>query len=134
MSIGNTAAALFLLDQFTEPFEFIERIKEIALTFNQLTEDDKRKLSKWLKITLDDGMKEIVQGDMDELLLSSERELDIMTANFVKSMKKTIEDEKLETLVEVATNLLDILDDETIAKKTGLDIDCIKKLREEFTS
>lgn len=132
LSIGNTAAALFLLDQFTEPFEFIERIKEIALTFNELTEDDKRKLSKWLKITLDDGIKEFVQGDMDELLLSSQRELDIMTANFVKSMKKTIEDEKLEAIIEIATNLLDVLDDEMIAKKTGLEIGVIKKLREEI--
>ncbi|MEY8254293.1 hypothetical protein [Clostridium perfringens] len=38
---------------------------------------------------------------------------------------------KEETKLELAGNLLDILDDETIAVKTGLSIDVVKKLREE---
>lgn len=33
--------------------------------------------------------------------------------------------------LEIAKNLLDILDDETISIKTGLDIDIVKKLRFE---
>ncbi|WP_346897439.1 hypothetical protein [Clostridium sp. UBA7503] len=33
----------------------------IELNFNKLTEDDKRKLSKWLRVTLDDGVKEKVK-------------------------------------------------------------------------
>jgi hypothetical protein len=37
--------------------------------------------------------------------------------------------EKIEGKIEVAKNLLDILDDETIAKKTGLSVEQIKKLR-----
>jgi len=40
-----------------------------------------------------------------------------------------LEGEKLKAL-EIAKNLLDILDDETISKKTGLSIEEIKKLRE----
>ena len=32
--------------------------------------------------------------------------------------------------IEVAKNLLDVLDDETIALKTGLDIEEVKRLRE----
>lgn len=35
----------------------------------------------------------------------------------------------LYNLIEIARNLLDVLDDEVIAKKTGLDIDLIKQLR-----
>jgi 3-deoxy-D-manno-octulosonic acid (KDO) 8-phosphate synthase len=34
-----------------------------------------------------------------------------------------------ETALTIATNLLDILDDKTIASKTGIDIDEVKKLR-----
>ena len=34
--------------------------------------------------------------------------------------------------IEIAKNLLDILDDETIALKTGLEIDEVKKLRKEM--
>lgn len=33
---------------------------------------------------------------------------------------------------EVAISLLDVLDDETIAAKTGLDLDTVRKLREDF--
>lgn len=33
--------------------------------------------------------------------------------------------------IEIAINFLDIADDETIAVKTGLDIDIVKKLRKE---
>ena len=39
---------------------------------------------------------------------------------------------KLEEKVAIATNLLDILDNETIALKTGLDVDFIKELRSKF--
>lgn len=135
MELGNTAAAIFLLDQYTEPFEFVERIKEIATTFDKLTEDDKRRLNRWLRLTLSDGFKERIDGDADELLLASKEEIDRMTANFVKSMQKTIRDERLEerndAIIEVAINILDLADDETIAKKTGLDVDFVKQLRKE---
>lgn len=33
---------------------------------------------------------------------------------------------------QVAISLLDVLDDETIAAKTGLDLDTVRKLREDF--
>ena len=39
---------------------------------------------------------------------------------------------KLEEKLEIARNLLDVLDDETIAKKTGLSIEEVKKLREKI--
>jgi hypothetical protein len=42
-----------------------------------------------------------------------------------KGMQKGIEKEK----ITIAKNLLDILDDETIALKTDLSVDVIKKLR-----
>lgn len=50
---------------------------------------------------------------------------------FVKTMKDTIEREREEAVIEVAINFLDILDDETIAKKTGLDFEFVKQLRAE---
>lgn len=36
-----------------------------------------------------------------------------------------------EAKLELAKNLLDILDDDTIAKKFGLEVEVIRKLREE---
>jgi predicted transposase/invertase (TIGR01784 family) len=44
--------------------------------------------------------------------------------------KEGFERGKLEAKIEFAKNLLDILDDETIARKSGLDIEIIKNLRD----
>ncbi|MGL5084824.1 MAG: hypothetical protein ACRC68_03775 [Clostridium sp.] len=129
MELGNAAAAIFLLDQNTDPFEFIERIKDIALTFDKLTEDDKRRLSSWLKVTLSDGFKGKINGDVNELLLTSKEDVEKMTANFVKTMKDTIETEREDAVIEVVINFLDVANDETIAKKTGLDVEFVKQLR-----
>ena len=46
-----------------------------------------------------------------------------------EGIKKGIEKGKLEEKLEIARNLLDILDDETISKKTGLSIEEVRKLR-----
>ncbi|WP_430828744.1 hypothetical protein [Clostridium ihumii] len=45
-----------------------------------------------------------------------------------KGIEKGIEKQKL----EIAINLLDILDDKTIALKTGLDVNKVKELRKEI--
>ena len=47
--------------------------------------------------------------------------------------REKIEEGREEGKLEVAKNLLDILDDETISKKTGLSIEKIKKLRNPDT-
>jgi len=46
-----------------------------------------------------------------------------------KGIQKGKDVGKKETQIEIAKNLLDILDNETISKKTGLSIDEIEKLR-----
>lgn len=47
---------------------------------------------------------------------------------FNKGIEQGIEKGKM----QVAISLLDLLDDETIAAKTGLDLDTVKKLRDDF--
>ena len=48
---------------------------------------------------------------------------------FSKGVEQGIEESKR----QVDISLLDILDDETIAAKTGLDLDTVKKLRDTLT-
>ena len=48
--------------------------------------------------------------------------------------REKIEEGRLEEKLDIARNLLDVLDDETIAKKTGLSIEEVKKLREKINS
>lgn len=45
--------------------------------------------------------------------------------------KMLVEDGKFEGKVEMAINLLDLLDDVTIAQRSGLDLDYVKQLRQE---
>jgi len=47
-----------------------------------------------------------------------------------KGLEKGIEKGKLQEKVEIARNLLDVLDDETIALKTTLSIDMVRSLRQ----
>ncbi len=44
--------------------------------------------------------------------------------------KEEFEEGKREGKIEIAKNLLDILDDETIALKTGLEVEEVRQLRE----
>jgi predicted transposase/invertase (TIGR01784 family) len=46
-----------------------------------------------------------------------------------KGLEKGLEKGKKEKAIEIAMNLLDVLDNETIAMKTGLSIDDLEKLR-----
>ena len=49
-----------------------------------------------------------------------------------KGREEGIEKGRKEEKLELSRKLLDILDDETIALKVGLDIKEVKKIREEF--
>ena len=57
-------------------------------------------------------------------------EVEFMT--LLERDREKIEEGKLEEKLEIARNLLDILDDETIAAKTGLSIEEVKRLRKEI--
>lgn len=54
-----------------------------------------------------------------------------MRANNFNILREMEEQAKKEKAIEIAKNLLDVLDNETIALKTGLSIKEIKKLRED---
>lgn len=59
-------------------------------------------------------------------------EVDRMVANITRTIEELKEDAKIEGKIEVARALLDVLDDEMIAMKTGLSIEVVRKLREEM--
>ena len=54
----------------------------------------------------------------------------ISNIKFLKEVEHS--GDKIEEKLEIAKNLLDILDNETIAQKTGLGIEEVKKLREKI--
>ncbi|MEG2935806.1 MAG: Rpn family recombination-promoting nuclease/putative transposase [Clostridium sp.] len=133
----NMTSAIFLLDQKINPVEFLERIKSIALYFKNLTNHDKILIKKWIRNTVED---EVAVTAID-ILSATQEEVEKMVASNATMLKDWKEEAKkqgllegklegkLEERYELATNLLDILDDETIALKTKLPIDEVIKLR-----
>jgi len=133
MELKNIASAVFLLDQKVDIEEFISRVKDIAIGFNTLSEEQKIMLRRWLKNTLSDEIKDKLGERIEDLLIANKEEVAIMTSNISKTIKETFEKTREEgeknKAIEIAKNLLDILDDETISMKTGLTIEEVKKLR-----
>ncbi|WP_346868480.1 Rpn family recombination-promoting nuclease/putative transposase [Clostridium sp. UBA1353] len=150
MELKNIASAVFLLDQKVDIEEFISRVKDIAIGFNTLSEEQKIMLRRWLKNTLSDEIKDKLGERIEDLLIANKEEVAIMTSNISKTIKETFEKTREEGIqkgieegiekgiekgeknkaIEIAKNLLDILDDETISIKTGLTIEEVKRLRE----
>lgn len=134
MELKNIASAVFLLDQKVDIEEFISRVKDIAIGFNTLSEEQKIMLRRWLKNTLSDEIKDKLGERIEDILIANKEEVAIMTSNISKTIKETFEKTREEgeknKAIEIAKNLLDILDDETISMKTGLTIEEVKRLRD----
>lgn len=135
----NVTAAIFLLDQKITPQEFLERVKSIAIFFDGLSDEELKAIKHWIKNTTEDTLAkqatEVLEADKGEVLS--------MVANnafIIKEMEENAEKRgeargekkgEAKTKLELARALLDVLDDETIATKFGLDVEVIRKLREE---
>lgn len=55
----------------------------------------------------------------------------VIIPNNLYALSEAREEAREEEIIRIARNLLDVLDNETIALKTGLSIEKVKKLREE---
>ena len=126
---NNITSAIFLLDQKVEPLEFLDRLKAVALEFNKLTDTQKMILKHWIRNTVDETIAE----NAVEILDTNKEGVEKMVANnafMIKEMKEKVEkDTRKQDRIEIAKNLMDILDNKTIALKTGLTIDQVSELR-----
>ena len=124
---NSVTAAIFLLDQKITPQEFLERVKAIALFFDRLSNEELKAIKQWIRNTTEERLA----IKATEVLEASKEEVIKMVANNAFIIKEMEENAEKRKAIEIAKNLLDILDDETIAAKTGLDIEEIKRLRKE---
>lgn len=123
----NATAAIFLLDQKVNPKEYLDRVKNIALLFNNLSEEELKAIKHWIRNTTE----EILAEKAINILEADNKEVVNVVANNANIIEEMEEKAKKVKAIEIATNLLDVLDDETIALKTGLSIEEVKKLRKE---
>jgi len=125
----NITSAIFLLDQKVEPLDFIDRVKAIALEFNKLTVTQRMILKHWIRNTVDETIAE----NAVKILDSDKEGVEKMVANnafMIEEMKEKVEKKAIKKdKIEIAKNLIGVLDDKVIAEKVGLTIEEIKKLK-----
>lgn len=118
-----------MLDQKTDVIEYLNRIATVAQAFNKLTDKEKLELKNWIRSTV---QEEIAEQAM-EILDADKEEVENMVANITRTIEEIKEEAEHRGLekgkLDVADALLDILDDETIAIKTGLPLTVVQKLR-----
>lgn len=118
MELKDIVSAVFLLDQKVDVEEFISRVKDIAINFNSLTEEQKMILRRWLRMTLNEELKDKLGESIEDILIAEKEEVKRMTANISKTIKetfeKTREEGREEERVEIAIEML--RDGEPIAK------------------
>ena len=100
------------------------------INFSDEERDEYENTLKWMRDIVggiekatDDGIQEGIEKGIE---IGLEKGLE---KGIEVGMEKGIEKGKLDAKLEVARNLLDVLDNETIANKTGLIVDEIEKLR-----
>ena len=128
------------LNKFNKDYKDLKTALEKWVSFlNRAYEIDKDKIPKELEddenikkaiekldiMYLDKEEREIYENDLKTLRI---HKAEIKTAE-EKGIQKGIEEGEKNKASEIAKNLLDILDNETIAVKTGLTIEEIQKLR-----
>lgn len=110
MELKNIASAVFLLDQKVDIEEFVSRVKDIALEFNSLKEEQKILLKHWLRNTLSDEIKGKLGENIENILIANKEEVDVMTSNISKTIKetfeKTREEGREEGRIEIAMEML----------------------------
>jgi predicted transposase/invertase (TIGR01784 family) len=67
----NVTSAIFLLDQKITPTEFLNRVKEIALFFDGLTDEELKAIKHWIKNTTEERLAEkatkVLDSDKEEV-------------------------------------------------------------------
>lgn len=125
----SISSAIFLLDQKVSYEEYMNRLATIVKAFNKLVPEEKLELKNWLANTLSEEIKDVALS----ILNADKEDVDKMTANITRTIEEIKEEAELKGRIDVAVSLLDVLDDETIASKTKLPIEKIKRLRERST-
>ncbi len=126
---------LLELQSKVDYIEFVNRLKEIVLTFNKLSKNDKMKLRHWIKNVIDEEFKK--KFEIDKIITAQKQEVESMTSNISRTLREEYEKAKREGLekgkIEDAKNFLILgVDEEIVAKGTGLSLDKIKEIKEEL--
>ncbi|MGL5068972.1 MAG: Rpn family recombination-promoting nuclease/putative transposase [Sarcina sp.] len=135
----DATSAIFLLDQKIKAEEFLGRIASIVLFFEGLSDEQLKQIKHWIKNTTEEALKEKAIN----LLESKKEEVVKMVANNAFAITEMKEEErkkgelkgklqgKLEGKLEAVKAFLDVFDDAEIARRLNLEVEIVRKVREE---
>lgn len=142
LKLSNLVASVFLLDKQTDLNIIANKLDKLIGVMKKLNDKEIIFFKRWLKFILKNNISEENYEEFDNILDENVKlEVEQMVSNFGQLIKKGFEDSEQKGIekgieqgieegkFEIALNLLDILDDKTISKKTGISIDKIKALR-----
>ena len=116
--VKNAGSLEYIPNNFNETIQVaLETINEANMSKDELEAQHKRK--EFISIQ----KLAVLKADEDGFEKGMEKGIE-------KGMEKGIEKGEYDKSIQIAKNLLDILDDETIALKIGLSVEEIKKLRD----
>ncbi|MGL5650030.1 MAG: Rpn family recombination-promoting nuclease/putative transposase [Clostridium sp.] len=125
----NVTSAIFLLDQKITAIEFLNRIKEIALFFDGLSEEELKAIKHWIKNTTEDKLAKTAT----KVLESKREEVLTMVANNA-FMLKELKEEGREEGIKLTKKIFKLSSSgkslEEIAKECKMTVDEVKAIVE----
>lgn len=114
------------MDQNINRIEFYERLKDVVISFNNLTIEEKLQLKHWLVNTnLDENE---YKENIEKIFNSDKREVSLMTSNISKGLEKLKEEGRKEGIAR------GIAEGKVEGKAEGKAEILIKQLKKKFNS
>ena len=136
-SVHNAVAAVFSLENATNYETAVNAIENMAQAIQALPNKQRidKAISYWIKRHLQRNLPEVIIPQTEQLLedtsmLATNMQKWYHTAQAQGKQEGKQEGERSKAM-QIALNLLDLLDDATIALKTGLTLDEVKALKKD---
>ncbi|MPQ43234.1 Rpn family recombination-promoting nuclease/putative transposase [Clostridium tarantellae] len=133
LNCKTMTSAIFLLEQKIDPYEYLQRIKSIALFFNTLNPKDIQILKHWIKNSIEDNLAKKAINILD----CNKEDVDNMIANnafILTEMKQRAKEEGVEQGVTMVVKKMikKGKSNEEIIKLTDLPETIVEKIRKSL--
>lgn len=132
-SVHNAVAAVFSLENATNYETAVNAIDRMAQAIQALPNKQRidKAISYWIKRHLQRNLPEVIIPQTEQLLEDTSMLATNMQKWYHTAQNQGKQEGRLEGVLQVARNLLDVLDEATIALKTGLTLDEVKALKKD---
>ena len=132
-SVHNAVAAVFSLENATNYETAVNAIDRMAQAIQALPNKQRidKAISYWIKRHLQRNLPEVIIPQTEQLLEDTSMLATNMQKWYHTAQNQGKQEGERSKAMQIALNLLDLLDDTTIALKTGLTLDEVKALKKD---